>query len=54
MATKQAGSAVKEGKQFTEVVTATGSGRKVKITCGDTSKKSFAPSAGLGEDLNLL
>ena len=37
---------------FTEVVTATGSGRRVKITCGD-SRKAFAPSSGLGEYLPL-
>jgi len=40
---------VKSSEKFTEVVAQTGSGRKVKITCGDRPKK-IAPSSGLGKN----
>merc|ERR1739845_3792 len=40
---------VKSSEKFTEVFGQTGSGRKVKITCGDRPKK-IAPSSGLGKN----
>jgi len=42
--------------RFTEIVTATGSGRKVKISCGQKNRAKAAPKSGLDDDaiLSLL
>jgi len=47
---RQRKEALQEEEKFTEIVTATGSGRKVKISFGDKNKSKFAPSSGLGSN----